>query len=173
MSGPAGGLRPRAELETDRLILEELGPDDADEMAGVLADESLYEFIGGRPPTIDELRKTYRRLARGHSADGLAEWRNWIVRRRDDHGAVGTAQATIVDAGRTATIAWIIGAPWQGRGFATEAARAVVGWLEGRGVKRITASVHPEHRASAGVASRAGLVPTDEFAQGERVWSKA
>jgi RimJ/RimL family protein N-acetyltransferase len=141
-------------------------------MAAVLADDDLYTFIGGHPPTVDELRKTYQRLARGHSTDGRSEWRNWILRRRVDRRAVGTAQATIVDQGRAAAVAWVTGTPWQGQGYATEAARAVVAWLDARGVSSIRAHVHPDHRASERVAIGAGLVPTDEFIGGERVWRR-
>ena len=159
-------------LATPRLLLTELTPDDADEMTTVLADEALYTFIGGRPPTIDSLRKSYARLARGHSADGLQEWRNWIVRQRLDDRAVGTIQATIIDEGRAAAIAWTIGVAWQGRGYATEAARAVVAWLDTRGVQTIEAFVHPDHHASAAVAARAGLTASEEFVEGERVWRR-
>ena len=159
-------------LATPRLLLTELTPEDADEMATVLADEALYAFIGGRPPTVDELRKTYARLARGHSADGSQEWRNWIVRQRLDNRAVGTVQATIIDDGRAAAIAWTIGVAWQGRGYATEAARAVVAWLDDRGVGTIDAFVHPGHHASAAVAARAGLTASDELVDGERAWRR-
>jgi RimJ/RimL family protein N-acetyltransferase len=51
---------------------------------------------------------------------------------------------------------------WQGHGIASEAARAVVGWLERRGVAIITAHIHPDHHAAAAVATRAGLRPTGE-----------
>jgi RimJ/RimL family protein N-acetyltransferase len=56
-----------------------------------------------------------------------------------------------------------VGVPWQSQGIASEAAREVVGWLEGRGVVTITAHIHPDHHASARVATRAGLGPTDEY----------
>ena len=56
-----------------------------------------------------------------------------------------------------------VGVAWQGQGIASEAARAVVGWLERRGVATITAHIHPDHHASATVASRAGLRPTGEY----------
>jgi RimJ/RimL family protein N-acetyltransferase len=158
-------------LRTRRLDLVQLGPDDADEMVEVLADERLYAFIGGKPPSLDELRDRYRRLAVGRPADGREEWHNWIVRRRSDGRAVGTVQATIVEEGR-AEVAWVIGVPWQGQGLATEAARALVRWLERRGIVTISAHVHPDHAASAGVAGRAGLTPTDEVTGGERVWSR-
>ena len=57
-----------------------------------------------------------------------------------------------------------------GRGYATEAARGVVAWLIAGGVGSIVAHVHPDHTASAAVAERAGLAPTDRFVDGERAW---
>lgn len=142
-------------------------------MVVVLADESLYRFIGGHPPDLDELRARYGRLVLGHSADGTEEWRNWIVRDRAGGRAVGTLQATIVDDGRGAEVAWMIGGPWQHRGFASEAVQALVSWLDARGVPTITAHVHPDHHASAAVAARAGLSPTDEIEGGERLWRRS
>jgi RimJ/RimL family protein N-acetyltransferase len=46
----------------------------------------------------------------------------------------------------------------------------MVGWLGARGVSSVEAHIHPRHAASAGVARRAGLMPTDEVADGEVVW---
>jgi RimJ/RimL family protein N-acetyltransferase len=155
-----------------RLELRPLADEDAEAMIELLRDPGLYAFIGGAPPTLDELRARYRRLSEGRSPDGREEWRNWIVRARGDGRAIGTVQATIVDGGQRAEIAWVIGLPWQGQGFASEAARALVTWLEARGVTSITANIHPDHQASATVAARAGLVPTNEVVDGERVWRR-
>lgn len=57
------------QLTTERLDLDPLRLEDADEMVDMLGDERLYAFIGGRPPTLDHLRSRYRRLAVGSSAD--------------------------------------------------------------------------------------------------------
>ncbi|MDX2290691.1 MULTISPECIES: GNAT family N-acetyltransferase, partial [Streptomyces] len=62
------------------------------------------------------------------------------------------------------------GTAWQGRGYASEAARALVGWLRPR-VRTVVAHVHPDHAASAAVARAAGLVPTDEVQDGEVRWA--
>jgi RimJ/RimL family protein N-acetyltransferase len=99
-------------------------------------------------------------------------WLNWIVRRRSDAQPVGTVQATLTmnDGESTAAIAWVIGVDWQSQGFASEAARALVNWLRQRGADNVVAHIHPDHRASAAVAMRAGLRLTDEQADGERVW---
>ena len=139
-------------------------------MVSVLSDERLYTFTGGGPPTLTELRARYERLAVGRSSDGLERWGNWIVRRRSDGRPVGFVQATIVKDGREASIAWVIGVAWQGQGYATEATKALVSWLEARGVSSISAHIHPDHIVSAAVAAGIGLAPTDEFADGERVW---
>lgn len=169
-----GAMPPISEpLTTPRLDLVPLRPDDADEMVAVLADPQLYRFTGGHPPNRAELRERYERQSVGRSADGAEVWLNWIVRRRPEGDAIGFVQATIVDAGGSADVAWVIGTPWQGQGFATEAARALVDWLQLVGVSLITAHVHPDHRASAAVSARSGLEPTDRVEDGERVWQLA
>jgi RimJ/RimL family protein N-acetyltransferase len=170
MPRPALGPTPR--LHSERLDLDPLRPVDAAEMVGVLRDPALYAFTGGEPPTADALRDRYQRLVAGSGDDDVA-WHNWIVRRRADGSAVGAVQATAHAAAGSAEIAWVIGVPWQGRGYAGEAALALVGWLRGTGVGTIEAHVHPDHAASAAVARRAGLVPTSELADGEVVWRLA
>jgi RimJ/RimL family protein N-acetyltransferase len=157
-------------ITTPRLSLTPLRPEDADEMTAVLDDTRLYKFIGGRPATLSELCDRYTKLTAG-SPDPDEVWLNWIVRRRGVE-AIGTVQATLTTRhGRSrAHIAWIVGTAWQQQGFASEAARALVEWLHRRGVRDIRAHIHPDHRASELVAVRAGLRPSDEFVDGERVW---
>jgi RimJ/RimL family protein N-acetyltransferase len=158
-------------ITTGRLDLVPLQAEDADEMAAVLGDERLHEFIGGRPATLAELRERYAKLAAG-SSNPAEVWLNWIVRRRSDAQAVGTVQATLTshDGRWTAHIAWVIGVDWQNQGFASEAARALVDWLRRRGAQSVAAHIHPDHRASAAVAARAGLEQTRDEVEGEQVW---
>jgi len=160
-------------LKTARLSLAPLREVDSDEMARVLADPALYAFTGGEPPDPQGLRERYARLVVGHSSDGAQIWHNWIVRTTADGAAIGTIQATVSSEEPTAEIAWVIGVPWQGRGYATEAAQALVAWLEAIGMGTIVAHIHPEHQASSSVAARAGLMPSDEIEDGERVWRRA
>ncbi|SEF15116.1 GNAT family N-acetyltransferase [Jiangella alba] len=160
-------------IVTSRFELVPLTVDDADDMVEVLSDPALYTFIGGAPPTLTWLRERYARLVAGRSPDGRQQWHNWIVRRTPDARAVGTVQATVTDEGRQAEIAWIVGAAFQGQGYATAAAVALVEWLDARGVQTVTAHVHPEHQASMAVARSAGLRATDRYEDGERVWIRS
>ena len=162
---------PAARIQTARLVLVPLRVGDAEEMAEVLAAPSLYAFTGGEPPSADELRERYATQVEGGPRDGDEAWRNWIVREGADGPATGYVQATVT--GDVADVAWVIGEPWQGRGYASEAAQAMVGWLARNGVRTVIAHIHPEHDASATVADRVGLKPTLTVEEGERVWRMA
>jgi RimJ/RimL family protein N-acetyltransferase len=164
-------------LHTARLTLEPLTGRHAEEMAPLLADERLYAFTGGRPPTLAELRAQYVRQAAGRSPDGIERWFNWIVRRREDELAVGFVQATVTEdppapASPTAVLAWALGVRFHGHGYAREAAGAMLVWLQSVAVTRIVAYIHPAHTASMGVARALGMEPTDERVDGEIVWDR-
>lgn len=164
---------PAAEpIETARLTLEPLRVEHAGEMVEVLSAPALYEYIGGRPPSLEQLRARYTRQAVGHSPDGREGWLNWIARERETGIAVGTVKATLTNggAGRTAELAWVIGAAHQRRGYATEAAAAMVEWLRAKGIDTVTAHIHPAHTASMGVATHLGLTATDVAEDGETRW---
>jgi RimJ/RimL family protein N-acetyltransferase len=165
-------IRAAAGLDTPRLRLTAVTEDDAQEMAVVLSDPRLHEFIGGSPLGALELRAQYRRWAAG-SGNPDELWLNWVARLRDTGEAIGFVQATVTrqPGGRLAAeVAWVTGVPWQGRGFAAEAAKALVEWLAKAGVTDVTACIHPQHRASERVAERIGFALTSATVKGERVW---
>jgi len=137
-------------------------PDHAEELFPILSDSALYEFTGGTPPaSVAALADTIAFRATND------RWLNWVIRA--DGVAVGHAQATITDS--CTYIAWVIGTQWQRRGYASEAARMLVGFLRERGETR--ACVHPRHVASQRVAANAGLRRTEMIEDGEEVWSAA
>ncbi|MFG2820774.1 GNAT family N-acetyltransferase [Kitasatospora sp. NPDC048365] len=147
---------------TARLDLLPLRVEHAEEMAAVLADPALYAFTGGEPPTVEQLRARYERQTAG-SPDPAEAWFNWVLRA--DGRLCGYVQATVRAA--EAEVAWVVGTAWQGRGYAAEAARALVAALP---EPTVVAHVHPDHTASAAVARAAGLLPTDRMLDGEARW---
>ncbi|MGW3212151.1 GNAT family N-acetyltransferase [Streptomyces parvus] len=168
---------------TARLDALPLEPAYAEEMAAVLADPALYGFTGGGPPVPAALRARYERQCAG-SPDPGERWWNWVLRvraagdgeaggeaRGEARGElVGYVQATV--RGPRAEIAWVVGTPWQGRGYASEAAQGLAAHLASAGgVRELVAHIHPDHAASAAVALAAGLGPTGEWEDGERRWA--
>jgi RimJ/RimL family protein N-acetyltransferase len=148
-------------LRSERLALEPLAAAHADELAPLLDDPGLHAFTGGQPLHLDALRERYARL------EGAEDRLNWIVRAGAD--AVGYVQATV--EGEAADVAWVIGTAHQGRGYAREAAAAMVAWLRAQGVRRIAANIHPEHAASIAIARHLWLEPGAARADGEIRWA--
>ncbi|MBB5802711.1 RimJ/RimL family protein N-acetyltransferase [Saccharothrix ecbatanensis] len=162
-----------AVVRTARLRIEPVRVGHAEEMAAVLGDPALYSITGGAPPTVADLTARYRRWERPWSDDGHEGWLNWTVLREADDVAVGTVQATTAVGvnGLVAEVAWVVGVPFQGYGYATESAAAVVGWLVGRGARAVHAHIAPDHPASEAVARRIGMRASGEFRDdGEQRW---
>lgn len=164
---------PRAStIETPRLSLEPLRVEHAEEIVLLFDDERLYEFIGGRPRTLEELRDAYTRQVVGQSPDGAQGWLNWIVRDRATGSVVGTVQATLhcSDGSMAADIAWVIGSRHQRRGYAKEAADGMLSWLRAQKVRRFGAHIRPDHAASIAIARHLGLKATRRLTGDEVLW---
>lgn len=164
---------PAAEpLDAARVRLEPLTVQHAREMVDVLALPAIYEHIGGAAPSAIQLEERYSRQVAGHSADGRQGWLNWIVRRRDTNEAIGFTQATLTCNGGNlaADVAWVVAPRHQGAGFATEAAKAMCGWLRSRGVGLLVAHISPANDASIGVAHHLGMHLTEVIVDEENRW---
>ena len=156
---------------TETVALRPLRVTDAAEMAVVLAHPDLYRYTGGEPPSEADLERLYAIQTRGRSADESEEWLNDIVVVGDAQRAVGFVQATLPTGQRTAEISWVIGQPWQRRGYAGRAARLLTDSLRARGVTQVIAHIHPDHVASQRVAERLCMRPTDVVVDGETRWT--
>lgn len=126
------------------VTLRALTVSDADAMTHVLGSPSLYTFIGGTPPTIEELRQRYEVQTRGSSADGSEIWLNFMV--LDDGTPAGYVQATIV--GDSAELAWVIGADYQGKGLGLAGSRLLCAKLSQYRISQIIAHIHPDNAPS-------------------------
>ena len=160
-------------LATARLSLLPIVAEHAPVLFGVLAEPALYAVTGGAPPaSVEALQARFAHWERRRSADGSELWFNWLVREQTGGVAIGYVQTTVRNPS-VANVAWVIGGPWQRLGYATEAASAVVRWLEGLGVTHLRACIAPAHTASQRVAERVGLGLTREWEDGEQVWTRA
>jgi RimJ/RimL family protein N-acetyltransferase len=159
-------------LSSPRLDLEPLRVQHAREMAPLLDDADLYTYTGGEPPTLSQLQDRYRPQTAGGSPDGSQCWLNWVLRRREDGRVVGYVQSTLTveDGHPVAEVAWVVGAPFQAHGYATEAAQVMVSWLRAHDVVTVRAHVRPDHVASQGVARAAGLTASGIVVDGEIRW---
>ena len=145
--------------------------DDAPELFALLEEPALHEFSTDPPPSSShEVRERIRRWETRRSPTGDDLWLNWTLRLKSRGIAVGYVQATVYDD--AAELAWVIGAPFQRQGYATEASQCVAAWILGYfKVARLQASIPIGHIASQRVAAHVGLQPSGELThEGEELW---
>jgi RimJ/RimL family protein N-acetyltransferase len=137
-------------------LLEPLTRDHAAAMFDVLREPELYRYLDhGPPPSPEHLRGVYEELEARVSPDGSQLWLNWVVR---PHGAapVGFVQATVT--GADAWVAYVLAREHWGRGYAFQAARAVMDHLRDTcGVIRFLATVEAENERSLRLLRRLGF----------------
>ena len=151
-------------LETERLVLTPQVPDDAPWLA------ELFTARGRGTVTVDDARERVATMTRTMTDLGIGAL---VLRRRDDGVALGYC-ALIV--GRSSVdepeVAYEL-LPWaHGQGYATEAARALVGAAFATGRTRLWSTVRSWNAPSLRVLDKLGFrrdrVTVDEA--GEIVW---
>ncbi|HST60903.1 MAG TPA: GNAT family N-acetyltransferase [Longimicrobium sp.] len=148
-------------LQTERLVLSGHTRADFDECAAMWGDELVTRYVGGKPSTIEE---AWARLLRYGGLWPLLGYGYWLVRERETGRYVG--DVGIADFHRDITPAlgdvpeagWVLAAWSHGRGFATEAVRAVLAWSDANlAAPRTVALIAPENAASIHVAEKCGF----------------
>lgn len=144
-------------LATERLRLRQVKPGDVEELVRLHDDPLVATYMGARD----------------------REWYEWRVDASlEEWAGRGYGFVVITDAageflGRTGLkywpefgeteLGWVLRPEARGRGFATEAARAVLDWgFEEFDLPYVTAMIRPDNAASIAIAGRLGMAPLRE-----------
>ncbi|MET3985638.1 GNAT family N-acetyltransferase [Streptomyces sp. PvR034] len=145
-------------ITTERLRLRPLTEADTDWWVSLHADDEVNRFVGGyereqAAARLEAIRDQWTR--RGH---GLC-----AVELLSTGEAIGRSGLNWWEQFDETEIGWTFARAHWGRGYATEAARAVLAWGFGTlGLQRITAMIHHGNTASTAVARRLGFTPLRE-----------
>lgn len=159
MNADGSGAAPR--LETERLILRATRLEDFEPSAALWADPAVTRHIGGKPSTRTE---SWARLLRLPGLWALLGYGYWSVEERESGAFVG--QAGLADFKRDLTpniegvpeAGYVFSPAFHGRGYATEAMRAVMAWGDANlDAPRACALIHPDNAASIRVADKLGF----------------
>jgi ribosomal-protein-alanine N-acetyltransferase len=148
---------PPPTLATRRLFLRKLEVEDADAMYAYLCDPRLTEFVSWEPHVSIEQTVLYLMTVESAYRDpGLLEW--GVTTRRGGR-LIGTCGFTRVDRDHArAELGYTIGRRFWGRGYATEAAEAVMRWgFESLEINRIEAQCAVGNAASERVLRKLGM----------------
>ncbi|HPE12812.1 MAG: GNAT family N-acetyltransferase [Gemmatimonadetes bacterium] len=148
-------------LETSRLRLRELVPSDIDFVADMLTHPDVNVYYERQFTRADAQQWLDRQLER-YRRDGHGLWLAVERTTAEPVGQVGLALQD-VEGTRCPELGWLLARPYWGRGYATEAGRAVRGAASSRwGYASVIALVRPENEPSRRVAERVGLLPARE-----------
>lgn len=165
---------PRERIETDRLLLERAQPEHADDVLRAYAqDPGVTRWLRWSPHgSVDETRAFLEERERLWEE---GEDFGWVIReRRAAHDGeetdepIGPAVGMIGlhPAGGLDQLGFVLARDRWGRGYMTEALRAVLAEATGRlDLPEVRATVHPENRASMRVMEKAGMRRTGFAAQ--------
>lgn len=142
-------------LETPRLLLRRPRGGDAEAIfARYAADPDVTRYLGW---------PRHRSLADTHAFLEFsdAEWQRWpagpyLVMSRGDGSLLGGTGLGFETPRRAAT-GYVLATDTWGRGYATEALRAMIDVARATGVRRLYALCHPGHRASYRVLEKCGF----------------
>ena len=147
-------------IETPRLILRAHTLTDFEPFARMMSDPAVVRFLGDGKPF--NRYQAWLRFLRSPGSWQLLGFGYWALEEKASGAFVG--EAGCVDLKRDAPlrdmteVGWLLAPSAMGRGFATEAAQAVLAWGRGSfGAKRILCVIHPDNRPSIRVAEKCGF----------------
>jgi RimJ/RimL family protein N-acetyltransferase len=151
-----GAPRPFPQLETDRLLLRELRLEDAPTVQRLAGDERIARTTFVPHPYEDGMAEEWIRSQARDYRDGKLV--NFGVIQMAEGGLVGSIGLVLQARHRRAELGYWIGVPYWGRGYCTEAARAVVRWaFRELDLHRITAPHFRSNPASGRVLEKIGM----------------
>ena len=152
-------------LTTERLVMRAWRDDDLPAYAAISADPEVMRFMGGPIGELDAWR--HMAMLIGHWE--LRGYGLWAVERESELiGRIGLLQP---HGWPGLEVGWLLARHAWGHGYATEAARAAAefAWRE-LDAQELISLIAPDNTASAAVAARLGMRPTDDYdLRGQRV----
>jgi RimJ/RimL family protein N-acetyltransferase len=157
-------------LETDRLSLRMMTVDDVDDITAYQSLEVVCRHLLFEPRTRDEVAQKVAEHAAATTLAGDGDYWQLAVERAGR--VIGDVYFTIRSVEHeTGEIGWTLHPEFGGRGFMTEAARAVLAVaFDTIGLHRVIANLDPRNTASIALCRRLGM--REEAYHVEDYWSK-
>jgi RimJ/RimL family protein N-acetyltransferase len=152
-------MKPAWPLETERLVLRPFEVGDLDSLYAIQSDEQSARWLYNDPRTLEETQSLLERLISGDHYSAEGDWLTAAVIERKTGQFVGdVTMQWVSESHKTGEIGFIFDRAHQGRGYATEAARAFLAFaFEGMGFHRVIGRTEARNTASARVLEKLGM----------------
>ena len=146
-------------LETHRLILRRLLPDDLDSLFALYSDPEIRRYFPEGTLTYEETKEELEWFLNGHpSHPQLGLWATLHKETNQFIGRCGLLPWTI-EQRQEVEVAYLLAKEYWGQGLGTEAAKAIANYgFEQLHLSRLICLIDPENQASRKVATKIGMI---------------
>jgi RimJ/RimL family protein N-acetyltransferase len=164
-------VSPDWPLDTERLTLRPFVESDFEAMHAMRSSPEVVRYLYEEPFSPEQTWDRLRRMMAGSAWANEGDWLSVAVVERASGTTVGDlAFHWVSERDRTAEIGFVFDPRHQGKGFATEAARAVVDWaFTTGGMRRVIGRLEARNAASARVVEKLGMRLEAHFVENEWV----
>ena len=145
------------DLETDRLILKNIGREDREFILEQFSDDAVNRYLFDAEP-LGSLEEADEIIDFYTQPEPRAQHR-WVILQKSDGAKIGTCGFHGWDQGNGATdVGYDLRRVYWGRGIMTEALREILHFaVRAMGVRRIDAHIYADNRKSTALAQRLGF----------------
>ena len=143
-------------LETPRLQVHQLQPDDEDALYAICRDPLTMQWMGdGQPLSFEQCQNWIAVSRRNYATHGYGAC---AVQLREAGLMVGFCGLVYAPGGSIPEIVYALRPEWWGRGLASEVVAAMLEYgMDRCGLERIMATIDPHNLASCRVVEKAGM----------------
>lgn len=149
-------------METERLILRECTLEDVGAVHQIYGDPKIMEFSLKGTQSPEQVQKMLERIISEYATEGFG---NWAVLEKESGQLIGICglRRQVVDDIAQPEISYRFNANHHGKGYATEAVRAVRDFaFNSLSMDRVISIIEPQNLASVRVACKNGMQLTRE-----------
>ncbi len=143
-------------LETARCVIRETVPEDVEAFYRIYNDPAITKYMEGLYPDVEEEKQYIREyIDKIYTFYGFGVW---TIIERESGAIIGRAGISYREGYEDPELGFIIGVPWQRKGYAYEVCRAILayGWVALE-FEQVQALVEPDNIPSIKLCERLGF----------------
>lgn len=151
-------------METQRCLIRETTPEDVEDFYRIYRDPAITRYMEDLYPEMEQEKQYIREYI--EKVYSFFEFGVWTVVERESGSVIGRAGFAFREGYEDPELGFIIGVPWQRRGYAEEVCWAVMryGW-ETLGFQQVQALVEPGNEASLNLCGKLGFVEEERVTE--------
>ncbi len=154
-------------LRTERCLIRETTPEDVEDFFHIYSDPAITKYMEGLYPDREQEKEYIREYIR--KIYTYYEFGVWTVVEKSSGSVIGRAGFSYREGYDDPEIGFIIGVPWQRKGYGEEVCRGILDYGRTRlGFQKVNALVEAQNEASLKLCDKLGFRAVQELYLEER-----